>query len=365
MRFRFPNFPGDGVSSDNSVLSEAELAALERLWNIAQDGDHYDMLGVADTAERGEIQKAYYNLSRQWHPDRFFRKDLGEAGERLEAVFIAITDAYRTLSNDSARRAYDVERESRPRRSRRRRANEDLSAETLAGAEADAERAPRRSSLREGRAAGRRRRSTRTDDGERTSSRATAGARGRAPGMSKAMADMRKKLRAQLRRAKDLYEEGEKHMEAGAVMKAASAFTMATSFDPKNPTYIAAAERAQRAARKIQAKNFVQLAESAESFANLREALANYQKAVEYEVEQARPYYRLGVLLRRVEEDHRAALEHFRTAVTMEPSNVEFRLALGDLYADLGLKVNAQGQYKRVLALDKSNDKAKAGLKGL
>ena len=133
------------------------------------------------------------------------------------------------------------------------------------------------------------------------------------------MADMRKKLRKQMRRARDLYEEGQKHMEAGAVMKAASALTMAATFDPKNKEYVQAAADAQLAARKIQAKNFVQLAESAESFANLREALANYQKAVEYQVEEARPYYRLGVLLRRIEEDHRAALEHFRTAVKMAP----------------------------------------------
>jgi len=179
------------------------------------------------------------------------------------------------------------------------------------------------------------------------------------------MAEMRKKMRGQLRRARDLYEEGQAHLEAGAIMKATSAFTMAKSFDPKNPVYAKAAAEAQRKARKLQAKNFVTLAESAESFANLREALANYQKAVEYEVEEARPYYRLGVLLRRIEEDHRAALDHFRTAVQKDPDNVEFRLALGELYADLGLKVNAQGQYKRVLAIDKGNDKAKAGLKSL
>ena len=183
--------------------------------------------------------------------------------------------------------------------------------------------------------------------------------------MSKAMAQMRKQLRSQLKRARGMYEEGLEHMENGEIVKAASALTMATSFDPKNPDYKEAASKAQRAARKLQAKNFVQLAESAESFANLREALVNYQKAVEYEVEEARPYYRLGVLLRRVEEDHRAALEHFRVAVQKDPKNLEFRQALGELYADLGLKVNAQGQFKRILVLDKGNEKAKAALKSL
>jgi tetratricopeptide (TPR) repeat protein len=183
--------------------------------------------------------------------------------------------------------------------------------------------------------------------------------------MSKAIAQMRKNLRVQIKRAREMYAEGEKYLEEGSVMRAASAFTMATSFDPRNVEYREAAKNAQRAARKIQAKNFVQLAESAESFANLREALVNYQKAVDYGVEEARPYYRLGVLIRRIEEDHRAALDHFRAAVKKEPRNLEFRQALGELYADLGLKVNAQGQFKRILSLDKGNSKAKAALKSL
>ena len=358
------------MPAEDIALSSTEQAALDRLWTVAQDGDHYAMLDVPDNAERGDIQKAYHTLSRQWHPDRFFRQNLGAYAERLEAVFIAITDAYRTLSNDSARRAYDVERESKPRRRRRRTARPPaesgpVSEATQEALARDAERSPRRSSLREGRAAGRRRRSSRPETSESEAAREAPQRPRRTTAMSKTMAEMRKRLRRQLKRAKGLYEEGQKHMEAGAVMKANSAFTMALSFDPKNEVYKAAADKAQRAARKIQAKNFVALAEGAESFANLREALANYQKACEYEVDEARPYYRLGVLLRRIEEDHRAALDHFRIAVQKEPTNVEFRLALGELYADLGLKVNAQGQFKRVLALDKGNDKAKAALKAL
>jgi curved DNA-binding protein CbpA len=356
------------VAAEDSALSTTEKATLDRLHIVVQSGDHYEILGVEDAAERMDIQQAYYTLSRKWHPDRFFRVDLGEYTDRLETVFIAITEAYRVLSNDAARRAYDVQRESkggRRRRSKRSKTpSEPMSEQLQAAVEADSERSRRRSSRREGRAAGRRRVSG-DKQPRRPSSRAKGSRSGRTPGMSKAIADMRKNLRVQLRRAREMFAEGEQHMEAGAIMKAASAYTMASTFDPKNDEYREAAESAQRAARKLQAKNFVQLAESAESFANLREALANYQKAVEYEVDEARPYYRLGMLLRRIEEDHRAALEHFRTAVKMAPNNVEFRLALGDLYADLGLKVNAQGQFKRVLAMEKGNEKAKAALRYL
>ena len=241
---------------------------------------------------------------------------------------------------------------------------------TQAAAEADAARSRRgrRSSVEQGRAAGRGRRLRNparpaSAKGRRVSR--SSGTGQRTVAVSKAMAQMRKQMRSQLRRARDLYAEGMEHLEAGAVLKASSALSMAASFDPRNEEYQEAADEALRSARKIQAKNFVALAESAESFANLREALANYQKAVDYETDDARPYYRLGVLLRRVEEDHRAALDLFRTAVSKAPNSVEYRLALGELYADLGLKVNAEGQFRRVLSIDKGNAKAKAGLKGL
>ncbi len=361
------------VPEKGIALNGSEQDALIRLWETAQEGDHYAMLGVRDDAERADIQRAYHTLSRQWHPDRFFRKELGTFREKLDAVFIAITDAYRTLSNDTARRAYDIERESDPRRRSRRRSRSSSSASSApseaaeALAREDAERArSRRSSLAEGRAAGRARRTTRLEDGASAPRpEAPAADAARPATLNKAMAEMRMKMRGQLRRARELYEEGKAQLEAGNPLRASTALTMATSFDPRNEEYKALAAQAQRAARKIQAKNFVQLAESAEGFANLREAIANYQKAVEYEVDDARPYYRLGMLIRKVDDNSRGALDLFRIAVTKDPQNIEYRMALGELYAEFGLKVNAQGQFKRILEIDRTHDRAKAALRAL
>jgi curved DNA-binding protein CbpA len=98
------------VAAEDSALSTTEKATLDRLHIVVQSGDHYEILGVEDAAERMDIQQAYYTLSRQWHPDRFFRVDLGEYTDRLETVFIAITEAYRVLSNDAAARLRRPER---------------------------------------------------------------------------------------------------------------------------------------------------------------------------------------------------------------------------------------------------------------
>ena len=130
------------------ALNEQEQLRLDEMWAVAQDGDHYEILGVEEDTERGDIQKAYHALSRLWHPDRYFRQDLGPYGDRLEAVFIAINDAYRTLSNESSRRTYDVERESTLKRRGRSRSRavppgEEVPESTHAAAKADVERSRR------------------------------------------------------------------------------------------------------------------------------------------------------------------------------------------------------------------------------
>ncbi len=44
------------------------------------------------------LQKRFYELSRQWHPDRFSRKGPDEQAQALEATSI-LNDGYRTLKD--------------------------------------------------------------------------------------------------------------------------------------------------------------------------------------------------------------------------------------------------------------------------
>lgn len=67
---------------------------------MAQAGDrtYYEILGVAPDATPQEIRSAYRRLAKQVHPDQG-----GSA-----AIFQFISDAYATLSDPSARQAYDA-----------------------------------------------------------------------------------------------------------------------------------------------------------------------------------------------------------------------------------------------------------------
>jgi len=66
--------------------------------------DYYKILGVHKTASVGEIKKAYLQLARDNHPDRF--KDPAER-EEADRRFQQITEAFNQLRDEKARQEYD------------------------------------------------------------------------------------------------------------------------------------------------------------------------------------------------------------------------------------------------------------------
>jgi len=59
------------------------------------------------------LQKRFYELSRQWHPDRFSRKSASEQAEALDATAI-LNDGYRTLRDPVKRAEYLLKEEGFP-----------------------------------------------------------------------------------------------------------------------------------------------------------------------------------------------------------------------------------------------------------
>lgn len=59
------------------------------------------------------LQKRFYDLSRQWHPDRFSRKSPAEQAQALEATAV-LNDGYRTLRDPVKRAEYLLKEEGFP-----------------------------------------------------------------------------------------------------------------------------------------------------------------------------------------------------------------------------------------------------------
>uniref|UniRef100_A0AAQ4NY38 DnaJ homolog subfamily C member 25 n=1 Tax=Gasterosteus aculeatus aculeatus TaxID=481459 RepID=A0AAQ4NY38_GASAC len=70
----------------------------------------YDVLGVSREAVKLDIARAYRQLARRYHPDRFRPGDPGSEGETRESAhrkFLLIATAYETLKDEDTRRDYD------------------------------------------------------------------------------------------------------------------------------------------------------------------------------------------------------------------------------------------------------------------
>ncbi|XP_063067087.1 dnaJ homolog subfamily C member 25 [Engraulis encrasicolus] len=70
----------------------------------------YDVLGVSREATKSEIARAYRQLARKYHPDRYRDGDPGLAGETVESAhqkFLLIATAYETLKDEETRKDYN------------------------------------------------------------------------------------------------------------------------------------------------------------------------------------------------------------------------------------------------------------------
>jgi curved DNA-binding protein CbpA len=76
---------------------------------------YYQILEVSRTAPDEEIKKAYFQMARRFHPDRFSAEQAGEYKKQIDEVFDAITTSYKTLSNKALRAAYDAKSKSSAR----------------------------------------------------------------------------------------------------------------------------------------------------------------------------------------------------------------------------------------------------------
>lgn len=60
----------------------------------------YDVLGVTREATKAEIARAYRQLARRYHPDRFKRGEPNSEGDTMESAhskFLLVATAYETL----------------------------------------------------------------------------------------------------------------------------------------------------------------------------------------------------------------------------------------------------------------------------
>jgi curved DNA-binding protein CbpA len=89
---------------DNEEANEASSRALEAKKN-ANRVDYYAALEVDTDASIDEIHAAYKRAARQWHSDRFPKR---EEKQHAHDVMRIVNRAYEVLSDPAKREAYDA-----------------------------------------------------------------------------------------------------------------------------------------------------------------------------------------------------------------------------------------------------------------
>jgi curved DNA-binding protein CbpA len=69
--------------------------------------NYYEVIELPPTANASEIKDAYYAMARRYHPDRFHLKSGTTVHAEISSAFARVTQAYETLTDPTARSAYD------------------------------------------------------------------------------------------------------------------------------------------------------------------------------------------------------------------------------------------------------------------
>jgi hypothetical protein len=96
-----------GVDTPDQVLSPEARRRIDGFFESLETRTAFELLEVAVTADTREIKRAYFRLSKEFHPDRYFGRELGPYADRLSKIFQAVKAAFELLSDPGRRAAYE------------------------------------------------------------------------------------------------------------------------------------------------------------------------------------------------------------------------------------------------------------------
>jgi curved DNA-binding protein CbpA len=97
----------EGELDEKSDLSELQKRRVLVAFYCLEGKNYYELLGLDNDADKKEIKSAYFELSRLFHPDSMFGKELGTFKAKMEHVFKRLTEAYEVLGRNQRRKEYD------------------------------------------------------------------------------------------------------------------------------------------------------------------------------------------------------------------------------------------------------------------
>jgi curved DNA-binding protein CbpA len=368
--------------------------------------DYYTLLGVAESAEKKDIKRAYYTLAPNYHPDKFYGKKLGSFKGKMEAIFAQLTFAYDTLTNAERRAEYDAYLSTQKQT---RSMEELLRGATAPAIEPDPVRpdtavvasspapeqgrdsapaiqgaAPRSKEMdrarREAlaRKLGVARNSVPPDETAKSgrfgaAAPAGLGPRGApsnprmsAPPVSQASyqaaADELKRRHAAIAgdgrrsQARRYFEAGQAALQSNPAA-AANAFRLALSLDPENPEIIAAHRDAARIAAVALADGYLRQGDYESRNGQWIEAARSYVKAAAGMPSDASVMQKAAHALVKSSGDMHQAADFAKKAVALSPKRIDPRVVLIEVYIAAGLPLAAKRELEQARQIAPQDDR--------
>jgi DnaJ domain len=108
LRLSNPTPEEESALSEPAELDDGERRLILTLERLLQKQDPYMLLGVSQGADLKALKRAYFLLSKEIHPDRYYGKKLGSFATRMSHVFEETSRAYARLTTvDKSRGSSD------------------------------------------------------------------------------------------------------------------------------------------------------------------------------------------------------------------------------------------------------------------
>jgi hypothetical protein len=97
----------DVLRHPEEEITEEFLQKIKDMYNKCKTLGYYEVLGIDEKTSNEDIKKVFYELSKQFHPDRHFSLPPHDVKEKLTDILLYFTEAYETLTNPIKRQEYD------------------------------------------------------------------------------------------------------------------------------------------------------------------------------------------------------------------------------------------------------------------
>lgn len=329
-------------------LSPEEIA---RIQQAARAANFYEQLSVPQEADRSTIDSAYRAFVREWHPDRFFSRDVGTFQGQIETNFVEATRAYETLKDERKRKDYD--RGLQERGQWRERVSRQSMPPTPPPAPPAPEVPGYEVSL--------------GGPVKQTVAPAPVAprpmpARPAPPAaMAAAVAHLRQQQADQQAKINLYLQQAQADIAAGRPVKAESNLYLAQKLAPQNKEIAALLLKVSDDSKVHRANALIAQAEQDAQYGRPKEALACLQRAADVDAPDGRAFFMLARARKAAGENDtpKELLQLYKKAALRSPKNFEYRLMLAEAYEQLGMTANAHREALVAVELDPKNDPAK------